>query len=155
MQVTSLVPRFRYRNNLQFKQDTTYLTLQNLTGNGHGIEIEFATGYSKDSYNLVCDLTYTDNLTGISKTIKFDLVAEKGQRLIIPFVQHPDMPYVVVDSVAQRSLQQVLKTAEGYLTSFSIVAYTYISVKRVRYIMLPRYFEAGKLFVTFFKTNLA
>lgn len=154
MQVTSLVPRFRYMNDIQFKQDATYLTLQNLVGNGHGIEIEFSTSYAKDSYTLACNLTFTNNLTGESKSAQFSVVAEKGVRLIIPFVQHPEFPSSVVDSVTQRSQQQILRTVEGFLTSFSLVTSTQISVKRVRYIMLPRQTEVGNLFLTYFRSNL-
>lgn len=157
MILKTLVPRYRYQNGLQYKQDATYVTLQNLVGNGNGILVDFTTSYSKDSYNIVVDMTYTLNRDGTSKTVKFDFTATKGEKVFLPFIIGKNIPFTTVDGVVQRAMQQEFEVEEAFLTSFQIVAYTYITIKSVRYALL--YSKKGvtdnNLYVTFFKNNNA
>lgn len=160
MEIRASLPEYALDDSLQFKQDATYLSIQNMVGSANGMWIKFATGYSKDSYNLICDYTFTDNKKGTSHTVKLDIVAKKGQDIFIPFIEFVDFPWVVVDGVARRSKINKFKVVEGYLTSFSLVCYTYLTITEVGYARLApqqigKFVEIGPLFLTYYKNNVA
>lgn len=153
-------PLYPLVNNLQIKQDATYLTLVNKTGNGHAVELDVALSYSKDVWSLVCDLTYIDNMTGKSYTAKYDIFARKNKKIVIPFIVTKDMTYQVVDGVTVRKKHLDAQCIEAYCTSFSIVAYTYISGLTANYKHFNKKevmqdVECEDIFLTYFKANLA
>lgn len=153
-------PMFKLSNDLQVKQDSTYLTLINKVGNGHAVEIDAALGYSRDGWSLVCDVTYIDNLTGKSYTAKYDIIVRKNRKIVIPFIVIPDVPYQTVDGVAIRSKHIDAPCIEGYCTNFSLVAFTYITGLTVNYKHFSKKEVTGKvilpdIYLTYFKGNVA
>lgn len=160
MKIRASLPEYELADFLQFKQDATYLTLQNMVGNAHGILIKFAPGYAKDSYNIICDYNFIDNKTGASHTVKLDVVAKKGQDIFIPFIKSQDYPWTVIDGVARRVKLDKFKVVEGYLSSFALICYTYLTVTEVEYLRLsPQqigdFVDIGPLFLTYYKNNIA
>lgn len=127
-------PLFRLVNEVQCKQDATYLYLVNMSGNGHAIEIDAYLSYSRpNAYGLVCDLTYVDNLTGTSYTAKYDILVKKGQKIIIPFIITKDMAHTMIDGVSIRKKVLDAECIEGYCTSFAMQTATYVSGLHANY----------------------
>lgn len=160
MILMATLPKYHLIDATQFKQDATYLTLQNLNSNSHGVYVEFSTAYNRDSYNLVCDVSFAISETGEQKTVKFDLIVSgKKGRIFIPFILSANFPYTVVDGVAARMKNPIFKVVEGNLVAFSINTYTYINVSKVRLKRLtPQELRAGletDVYITYYKNNNA